>query len=109
MMNLATLARLVARRTPHGSRDGRRAAPEVVVAEARQGGGGGLGSPRGYAGMGVEIALPIVLFMYLGYRMDAWLGSDPWLLSLGALLGVAVGFYGFIRRVLPPKQEKDRT
>jgi len=51
--------------------------------------------------MGLEIALPIVLFMFLGYRLDAWLGTQPWFLAGGALLGVAVGFYGFFRRVLP--------
>lgn len=106
-MKHRTLARLVTREHRRPPLEVAARLPEAPLAGARQGGGGGLGSPRAYAGMGVEIALPIVLFMYLGYRLDAWLGSDPWLLSLGALLGVAVGSYGFIRRVLPPKQEKD--
>lgn len=51
--------------------------------------------------MGLELALPIVLLMYGGYRLDVWLGTEPWLMALGALLGVAVGFYGFFKRVLP--------
>ncbi len=42
---------------------------------------------------------PIVLLMWVGYRLDAWLGSKPWLFLLGAVLGIAVGFYGMFKRV----------
>jgi len=64
-------------------------------------------SPAGLVGLGFEIAIPVVLFMYAGYRLDGWLDSRPWFLSLGALLGVAVGFYSFVRRVLPTKPRRD--
>jgi F0F1-type ATP synthase assembly protein I len=36
----------------------------------------------------------IILFGGLGYGLDAWLGSSPWCLLAGLLLGIAVGFYG---------------
>ena len=36
----------------------------------------------------------IILFGGLGYALDAWLGSSPWCLLAGLLLGIAVGFYG---------------
>jgi len=52
-----------------------------------------------FIGLGVEMVVPIVLLMYVGYRLDAWLGSKPWLFLLGALLGIAVGFYGMFKRV----------
>jgi len=52
-----------------------------------------------FIGLGIEMVVPIVLLMYVGYRLDAWLGSKPWLFLLGALLGIAVGFYGMFKRV----------
>jgi len=56
----------------------------------------------GYAGLGVEIALPVVLFIYAGHRLDSWLETEPWLLLGGALLGIAVSFYNLFRSVMPP-------
>jgi len=40
--------------------------------------------------------------MFLGYRLDRWLGTDPWLFVVGALLGISIGFYGFFKSVQPP-------
>ena len=52
-----------------------------------------------FIGLGFEMVVPIMLLMYVGYRLDAWLGSKPWLFLLGALLGIAVGFYSMFKRV----------
>ena len=71
--------------------------------EPQQGSPGQFRSPRAYLGLGFEIAVPVVLFMYLGYKLDSWLDSEPWLLGLGAVLGVSVGFFSFFRRVLPAR------
>ena len=35
-----------------------------------------------------------------GYLLDSRLGTDPWLLLVGALLGIAAGFYHFFSVVL---------
>ena len=61
-------------------------------------------SPGRLFGLGFEIAVPVVLLMYAGYRLDRWLDSTPWWFLVGSLLGVVVGFYNFFRRVLPPRQ-----
>jgi len=61
-----------------------------------------------FFGLGFEITVPIVLLMYLGYKLDGWWGTEPWLLSLGALLGIAVGIYTFIRRVITPGRSGNR-
>jgi F0F1-type ATP synthase assembly protein I len=45
------------------------------------------------------MVVPVVLLMYVGYRLDAWLGSRPYLFLLGAFLGFAVGSYGVLKRV----------
>jgi F0F1-type ATP synthase assembly protein I len=38
--------------------------------------------------------------MYAGYRLDRWLDTKPWWFLVSALLGVALAFYNFFRRVL---------
>jgi F0F1-type ATP synthase assembly protein I len=61
-----------------------------------------------FFGLGFEITVPVVLLMYVGYKLDGWLGTEPWLMSLGALLGIAVGIYTFIRRVVTPGRGGNR-
>lgn len=58
-------------------------------------------SPWSLTGLGFEIAVPIALGVYLGYRLDRWLDSSPWFLVIGSLLGMVVGFYGFFKSVWP--------
>jgi len=33
-----------------------------------------------------------------GWLLDRWLGTQPWLLVAGIVLGAAAGFYEFIRQ-----------
>lgn len=61
--------------------------------------GGGPQKGLQFVSLGFEMALPVVLLMYVGYRLDAWLGSEPWLFLVGAFLGIAVGFYSMFKRV----------
>jgi ATP synthase protein I len=39
----------------------------------------------------------VVSGMILGWLLDRWLGTRPWLLVAGIILGSAAGFYEFIR------------
>lgn len=41
----------------------------------------------------------IVLFGGAGYMADRWLDTSPWLLVIGLLLGIIVGFYELARLV----------
>lgn len=52
-----------------------------------------------FISLGFEMALPVVLLLFVGRRADAWLNSTPWLTLVGALLGIAVGFYSMFKRV----------
>jgi F0F1-type ATP synthase assembly protein I len=61
-------------------------------------------SPGSYAGLGLELAVPILILGYVGYKVDGWLDSSPWFFLLGALSGIAVAFYALFRRALPPKR-----
>ena len=42
----------------------------------------------------------IILLGALGYWADGWLGTEPWLLVTGLLLGMVVGFYEIIKTTL---------
>ena len=41
----------------------------------------------------------IVLLGGIGYLCDRWLGTEPWLLVLGLLAGIVVGFYELARLI----------
>lgn len=39
----------------------------------------------------------VVAGLIIGWLLDRWLGTKPWLLVTGIILGAAAGFYEFIR------------
>lgn len=46
-----------------------------------------------YATASYALIGAIVLLGLLGYFLDGWLGTSPWLFLVGILLGLVVGFY----------------
>lgn len=56
-----------------------------------------------HVGVGVELILPLLIGVFGGYKLDEWLGTEPWLLIAGSVLGMTAGFLNFFRTVLPPK------
>ncbi len=40
----------------------------------------------------------VVSGLIIGWLLDRWLGTRPWLLVSGIVLGAAAGFYEFIRQ-----------
>lgn len=50
-----------------------------------------------FASAGVEMAGGIGLFALLGWLVDRWLGTDPWGLVTGAVLGLVGGMYLIIK------------
>jgi ATP synthase protein I len=39
----------------------------------------------------------VVTFCGAGWLLDRWLGTKPWLLVIGIVIGAAAGFYEFVR------------
>jgi len=60
-----------------------------------------------YAQVGTMLVAPIAVLGGIGYALDRKLGTKPWLLLLGMLLGMAAGFMNFFRLVLQTP-ESDR-
>jgi len=40
----------------------------------------------------------VVSGLIVGWLLDRWLGTRPWLLVSGIVLGAAAGFYEFVRQ-----------
>jgi ATP synthase protein I len=56
-----------------------------------------------YAGLGLQFALTVCVLGALGWWVDGLLGTRPWLLIVGIVLGAAGGFYAIVRAAPPAK------
>lgn len=54
-----------------------------------------------------NLAAPIIGGILLGYWLDQWLGTKPWLLLLGTCVGTVGAFLALYRIVNQLNQEKD--
>ncbi|MGH7663922.1 MAG: AtpZ/AtpI family protein [Gemmatimonadaceae bacterium] len=60
-----------------------------------------------FAGLGLQFAAAIVLFMFLGKWADEGLGTSPWLLILGVFVGAGGGFYAIYRRLITEQAREE--
>jgi len=74
---------------------------------ARGAGLGGAPSPGSFAGLGIQLAVAILLFLYLGQWLDRKFGTDPFLLIVGVFVGAAIGIYNMFH-VLTAAQKEAR-
>lgn len=49
-----------------------------------------------FLGIGITFAVSILAFLFLGRWLDSLLGTYPWLMIVGAALGLALGFIHMI-------------
>ncbi len=52
-----------------------------------------------YSTVGIQLVISVVLGLYAGTWGDKKLGTDPWLMILGIVLGAAAGFYNLVRLI----------
>lgn len=45
----------------------------------------------------ISLFAAVVAGLFLGWLLDRWLGTGPWLLLTGIVLGSAAGLYEFVR------------
>lgn len=61
------------------------------------------------AGVGLQFAAAIVLFLFLGRWLDGKLGTDPWLTLAGVVVGAVGGFLSMYRQlVVVPRERAER-
>lgn len=58
------------------------------------------------AGMGLELAITVILVAVCGHWLDRFWGTKPWLLVLGAALGMTVAMVNLVRKARPGGKEK---
>jgi len=62
--------------------------------------------PMRYAGLGIQLAASILLFVWLGQRVDGWLGTGGLFTIFGAFLGFGGTMWLLLRSLR--KDEQDR-
>ncbi len=81
--------------------------PEAL--ERLRGGGHGrsLGAAGKYAGLGIQFAASILLFLYAGQWLDRRLGTDPLFLLVGVFTGAGGAFYSMYRTLMADQRREE--
>lgn len=65
-------------------------------------------SAASVAGLGIQLAVSILLFLYLGQWLDKKLGTAPWLLIAGVFVGAGIGFYNLYHVLTAGQRDQGR-
>jgi len=63
-----------------------------------------------YSVIGIELAMSIVVGAAIGYALDLWLGTEPWMMVFWLLCGVIAGFrslYRTTKKIMAEMQKDD--
>ncbi len=70
--------------------------------------GGWLGRDVGpFLTIGLQLAISVVAFFFVGYWLDGKLGTSPWCSLVGAFLGVAGGLVKFLKEAIALGKKAD--
>jgi ATP synthase protein I len=71
---------------------------------------GGFGAAGEYAGLGLQLTLSILLFLYAGQWLDRRLETAPVFLIIGVFVGAGAGFYAIYRKLMGDlkREEQER-
>ena len=61
-----------------------------------------------YAGLGLQFAVSVVLFLYVGQWLDRRLGTEPWLMIVGVFTGSGASFYSMYRKLMAIQEREER-
>lgn len=71
---------------------------------------GGRGvSAATFAGLGVQFAALILIFLYAGQWLDKKLGIAPVGVIVGVFAGAGLGFYAMVRRLMAAQRADDEA
>ncbi|HEX2095538.1 MAG TPA: AtpZ/AtpI family protein [Longimicrobiaceae bacterium] len=60
-----------------------------------------------YMGIGLQFAVSILVFLYAGRWLDDRLGTSPWLLMLGVLVGFGAALYSMVHKLGKGRKRRD--
>jgi len=65
-------------------------------------------SASDFAGIGLQFAASILLFVYAGQWLDRRLGTGPWFLIVGVFVGAGGAFYSMYRKLMASQKDEKR-
>ncbi|MBL8996936.1 MAG: AtpZ/AtpI family protein [Gemmatimonadetes bacterium] len=66
-----------------------------------------LGAAGRYAGLGLQFAISIVLFLFVGQWLDGRFGTAPLFLYLGVFVGAGAAFYSMYRSLMADQRRDE--
>jgi F0F1-type ATP synthase assembly protein I len=69
--------------------------------------GAGFKSAAPYLTLGIQLALAVLVFFFLGRWLDQELNTSPWLMLTGIMIGVVGGLINFFRTVIELTSHQD--
>jgi ATP synthase protein I len=67
-----------------------------------------LGRSSSFLGFGVQLAGTMLFYVVAGYLLDRWLGTEPWLIIAGAVLGMVAFFIQLSRIARRLSEDSER-
>jgi ATP synthase protein I len=61
-----------------------------------------------YLALGIQLALSVIVFFFIGRWLDDKFDTSPWLMILGLVVGTAGGFIQFFRTVISLEKEEEK-
>lgn len=86
-----------------GPTEGRPPSSTRFGAKEREGGI----SASEFAGVGLQFAAAIIIFLFAGQWLDRKLGTDPWFLIIGVFSGASAAFYSMYRKLMAAQARED--
>jgi ATP synthase protein I len=62
-----------------------------------------------YAGVGLQFAASILLFLYAGQWLDRRFGTAPWGVLVGVLVGASAAFYSMYRKLMTDLERTEKA
>lgn len=95
---------------PEGSKGPRGAEPDRLAKlhEGKGSSASSLGAAGRYAGLGLQFALSILLFLYAGQWLDRRLGTGQLFLLIGVFVGASAAFYSMYRTLIREQRRMDQ-
>lgn len=63
---------------------------------------------RRYGNLSLELVAAVMVGAFGGHGLDRWLGTTPWFLLIGFVLGSAAGFLNIVRLIASEKGKKGK-
>ncbi len=57
--------------------------------------------------IGLQVALSIFIGLFIGYKLDSWFGTTPWLALIFLVLGIVAGFLNYYRFAVKQQREEE--